>query len=171
MIQLGRLLMTVLIIGLVFTILTPLQAAEEKDTTVTAFSDLPILGMPQTGSLEQLSTRSFADQFRMLDINQDQHLNEFDFKQFQAIVEEFNANELTGLQLSTRFRNAQRNQGESFHSLYDLDRDGVFSERDVDMFSGLVNELDEGVTRGNELVHTYRMRLFPPEQPETESKE
>ena len=168
--QLARLVMTVLAMGLAFSTVPRLNAADEQDTTVTAFSDLPILRMGQTGSQEQLNTRSFGDEFRLLDLNQDLHLNEFDFKQFQSIVEEFNANDLTGLQFSTRFRNAQRNQGEPFPLLYDLDRDGIFSERDFDALSRLVSELDEGATRGKELVHLYRMRLFPPEQPATDSR-
>lgn len=137
----------------------------EKDFAVPGVSDLPILGtqnpMTQVLMEKQLSPFTYSGQKQWLDINRDLQLNDFDTKQFQAVVERLNGQKLTGLQLIIRFQEAQKNQDGPFPVVYDLDRDGMFTTYDVDAFTRLVNGLDEGASRGSELIQKFRDRIFP----------
>ena len=137
------------------------EAKEEKDFAVPAFSDLPLLGGQTLVHQEGLNPLPYVKQKQWLDLNRDLQLNDFDVKQFQSIIESLNGEKLTGLQLTIRFKAEQKNQKESFPLLYDLDRDGMFTSFDVDRFSEAVNKLDEGATRGSELVQKYRFEIFP----------
>ena len=145
------------------------KSEKEKDFAVPAFGDFQLLG-PQTQKLnadyatEPLSPLPVVSQMRWLDLNRDLQLNDFDAKQFQAIIGSLRGEKLTGLQLTIRFRSEQKNQKESFPLLYDLDRDGMFTTFDVDAFTEVVNHLDEGATRGNELVQKFKLQLFPQER-------
>lgn len=158
-----------LIILLTTTNLLIAESEKEKDFAVPAFGDFQLLGS-QTQRLnadyapEPLNPLPVVSQMRWLDLNQDRQLNDFDAKQFQAIIESLRGEKLTGLQLAIRFRSEQKNQRESFPLLYDLDRDGMFTTFDVDAFTEVVNHLDEGATRGNELVHKFKLQLFPQER-------
>lgn len=164
----------VLVVALTFALTTPTisKAEEEKDFAVPAFSDLPLLGAQQTATQtlappraqEPLNVVPSATQMPWMDINQDFQLNDFDAKQFEAIVESLNGERLSGLELSIRFRGEQKNQKESFPLLYDLDRDGMFTSYDVDYFTRVINQLDEGATQGNELIHKFRLAIFPQEK-------
>jgi hypothetical protein len=138
------------------------DADQEKDFAVPAFSDFQLLAsqnqMPGTNA-----TRAEFDplpQIRWLDLNRDRQFNDFDAKQFQAIVESLRGEKLTGLQLALRFKAEQKNQRESFPLLYDLDRDGMFTTFDVDAFSNVINHLDEGADRGQELIQKFKVQLF-----------
>ncbi|MBI4358737.1 MAG: hypothetical protein HY584_05490 [Candidatus Omnitrophica bacterium] len=172
----GRVLATLL--ALTFAVGIPaLAAKEEKDVAVPALSDLALLGVQNRTALgqdigaEQLALAPEAGRLRWLDINRDLQINDFDAKQFQSIVEQLKGETLTGLQLTIRFRGEQKNQGESFPMLYDLDRDAMFTPYDVDYFTDVINQLDEGATRGKELIHKFRHRIFPPAlNPEIRSK-
>jgi hypothetical protein len=158
----GKLLTTPLIFGLLLLALSVIAQADEKeDVAITAFADAPLLQGSRPIVQTELSAVPFNEEMQLLDLNQDLNFNDFDVKQFHSIIESLNGSELTGLQLSTRFRMAQKNQKESFPLLYDLDRDGYFSPKDVDAFLGIVDELDEGASRGNELIQAYRMKIFP----------
>ena len=145
------------------------KSEKEKDFAVPAFGDFQLL-VPQTQKLnadyapEPLSPLPVVSQMRWLDLNRDLQLNDFDAKQFQAIIGSLRGEKLTGLQLTIRFRSEQKNQKESFPLLYDLDRDGMFTTFDVDAFTEVVNHLDEGATRGNELVQKFKLQLFPQER-------
>ena len=175
--NLGRISLMVLVSA--FLIATSLIAdtEEEKDFAVPAFSDLPFLGTQNAttqaptsnANLEQLNLLPDIAQLRWCDINRDLQLNEFDVKEFQSIIESLNGEKLTGLQLSIQFQAAQKNQRESFPLLYDLDRDGMFTPYDVDYFTQVVTNLDEGATRGNELVQKFKLQLFPMRPSETRS--
>lgn len=92
-------------------------------------------------------------------MNRDLEFNDFDLRQFQNIVESLHGEKLSGLELSIRFRVAQKNQKDSFPILYDLDRDGMFTPYDVDYFTEVINKLDEGNTRGNQLVQNFKFQL------------
>ena len=159
---------TTLILALLTFILTISaisEAKEEKDFAVPAFSDLPLLGGQNVGGAlvhqEGWNPLSYVKQKQWLDLNRDLQLNDFDVKQFQSIIENLNGEKLTGLQLTIRFKAEQKNQRESFPLLYDLDRDGLFTSFDVDRFSEAINKLDEGATRGSELIQKYRFEIFP----------
>ena len=80
-------------------------------------------------------------------------------KQFQNIVENLHGEKLSGLQLSIRFRIAQKNQKDSFPVFYDLDRDGMFTPYDVDYFMQVINKLDEGASRGSQLIRNFKLQL------------
>ena len=145
-----------------------LIAKEDKDMAVPALSDFPLLGAQNTTMLgqdtkvEKLALPSNVEQLRWLDINRDLQINDFDVKQFQSIIESLNGEKLTGLQLTIQFQGEQKNQQGSFPLLYDLDRDGMFTSFDVDYFSDVINKLDEGASRGIELIHKFRLQIFPP---------
>ena len=143
---------------------------DDLDYAVPAFSDLSVFTPQASGAqtalginpaYEELNALPLVQPMKWLDINHDDSLNEFDVKQFQAIIESLNGEKLSGLDLATRFRNAQKNQNESFPILYDLDRDGMFTANDVDSFSEAINQVDEGATKGSELTERFRLRVFP----------
>ncbi len=158
-------LLTALILTVILA--TPAISAgeKEKDFAVPAFADLPLLGAQNTAAQrlaqEQLNPLSFTGQMQWLDINRDFQLNDFDAKQFQAIIEGLKGEKITGLQLVIRFREEQKNQGGSFPIAYDLDRDGMFTAYDVDAFARVINKLDEGSTRGKELIQKFKERIYP----------
>ena len=146
---------------------------KEKDSAVPAFSDLQLLGN-QNGTAEALPNTSQAarkpliplpeiQKLREFDINHDSQLNDFDVKQFQSIIESLNGEQLTGLQIIARFRNEQKNQKESFSMLYDLNQDGLFAPSDVDYFTQIINGIDGGAVRGNELIQKFKLQIFPKE--------
>jgi len=149
-----------------FIVISPIAAGaeEDEDFAVPAFSDLHLLTTASWPSSEQLRTVRYSELIKPLDINEDLQFNDFDVKHFQSIVSKLNGADLTGLQLATRFRNAQKNQANSFPVLYDLDRDGYFSRQDVDKFASIVNDLGDGAMRGEELVGSYRMKISPREK-------
>ena len=171
--------LALLISALIFTTVVLAETNDEKDFAVPAFSDSPLFGVQNTApqgqyslnvatqrlsqnmTREQLNPFPTAQQIQWLDINRDLQLNDFDVKQFQSIVENLRGEKLTGLQLAIRFREAQKNQSESFPLNYDLDHDGMFTAYDVDYFTQVVNKLDEGATRGNELILKFRLQIFP----------
>ena len=140
---------------------------EDTDYAVPAITDIPILNF-QNSNPQMLSASSLkedinpfpvAEQIRWFDINRDLEFNDFDLKQFQNIVESLHGESLTGLQLSIRFRVAQKNQKNSFPILYDLDQDGMFTPYDVDYFTEVINKLDEGNSRGNQLIQNFKLQL------------
>ncbi|MBI4372372.1 MAG: hypothetical protein HY585_01440 [Candidatus Omnitrophica bacterium] len=141
------------------------NAKEEKEFAVPAFSDLAPLTGQNAGRMitpqEELNPLPYVKQNQWLDLNRDLKLNDFDVKQFQSIVESLNGQKLTGLQLAIRFKGEQSNQRESFPLLYDLDRDSMFTSFDVDRFTELVSELDNGADSGNELIQKYRLQIYP----------
>ena len=167
----GKILLAMLVLNFLITAPIFSKTDDDQDYAVPAFSDLPLLNVqdPSTQRLvenpfrEQLKPMPDLKQIQSFDINRDLQLNDFDVKQFQSIIENLHGEQLTGLQLSIRFKGAQKNQKESFPLLYDLDRDGMFTSYDVDYFSQLVGRLDEGATRGNELVQKLRLRIHPQE--------
>jgi hypothetical protein len=132
-------------------------------------SDLPLIGSQSAVERSLLTNPAQVrldllppvKELRTLDLNQDLQLNDFDVKQFESIIDTLNGRRLSGLQLSTRFRTEQKNQHDSFPILYDLNRDGLFTEYDVDYFTRLIDELDEGKNSGGELAEKFRMRVFP----------
>jgi hypothetical protein len=137
-----------------------LHADDKEQVTPAAVLDagFAIQHLPRT---ETISALPYLTEYRQLDINQDLNFNEFDVKQLSAIIDELNGLNLTGLQIATRFRSAQKNQKESFPIVYDLDRDGYFSDQDVQSMTDLVNELQGGSTKGTNLVRDYQKRIFP----------
>ncbi len=163
-----KILLTVLI--LTFILVVPAISATEKekdseDFAVPAFADLSLLGTQSTTvqmlTQKQLNPALYTESMQWLDINRDFQFNDFDSKQFQAIIEGLRGENLTGLQLIIRFREEQKNQGRSFPIAYDLDRDGMFTTYDVDAFAQVVNALDEGSTRGNRLIQKFKERIYP----------
>lgn len=154
-------------LALTFLLVTPAisETQKEKDFAVPAFSDLPLIGAQNTTAQmftqKQLNPLTYSGHMQWLDINRDLQLNDFDAKQFQAIIENLHGQKLTGLQLIIRFQEAQKNQSGSFPIVYDLDRDGMFTVYDVDAFMRAVNGVDEGSSRGNELIQKFRDRIFP----------
>ena len=152
---------------------------DENDMAVPAFSDLPLVGQPTaSGPLPQsisqprkvdLNPVSLIGEPKWFDLNRDSSLNEFDVKQFEAIVEDLSGSGLSGLEISTRFREKQKNQADSFSSIYDLDRDGMFTSYDVDYFVRLVDLLDKGSADGEELIQKFTDEIFPPFQRKTEN--
>ena len=158
-------LLTVLILILIAAVPAISAAEKEKDFAVTAFADLPFLGTQNTAAQmlaqKQLNALPYTESMQWLDINRDFQLNDFDSKQFQAIIEGLRGGKLTGLQLMIRFREEQKNQGRSFPIAYDLDRDGMFSTYDVDRFNRVIAKLDQGSTRGTELIQRFKERIHP----------
>lgn len=155
---------------LILVLATPATSAteKEKDFAVPAFADLPLLGTQntaQTLAQKQLNVLPDVESMQWLDINRDFQLNDFDSKQFQTIIKSLRGEKLTGLQLIIRFREEQKNQGGLFPITYDLDRDGMFTTYDVDAFSRVINKLDEGSTRGSELIQKFRERIYPQRHP------
>ena len=143
------------------------ETSKDEDFAVPAFSDLPLLAGGVTGQNRPIANEDplpDVTQLKWLDINRDVQLNDFDIKQFQKIIESLNGDQLTGLQITIKFRMEQKNQKESFPLLYDLDRDGMFTPYDVDYFTGVINKLDDGALRGTELIQKYRLQIFPREQ-------
>lgn len=155
-----------IVLAVLALIFSPITVAEEENTdyAVPAIADLPMLGPIQTNphmlsasSLkEDINPFPAAEQIRWFDINRDLQINDFDVKQFQSIVENLHGEKLSGLQLSIRFRMAQKNQRDSFPIFYDLDRDGMFTPYDVDYFTQVINKLDEGRSRGTELIQHFK---------------
>ena len=140
---------------------------DEKDFAVPAFSDFFVLGGTKISihqiadpmAPEEKSPLPNRDEMRQLDINHDLQLNDFDVKQFQNIVENLRGEKLRGIQLSSRFRIAQKNQKDSFPIFYDLDRDGMFTPYDVDYFMQVVSKLDKGRSHGTELIQNFKSQL------------
>ncbi|MBI4368000.1 MAG: hypothetical protein HY588_01255 [Candidatus Omnitrophica bacterium] len=164
----GKMLPILLV--LIFSLTTPaLSETKKEDLAVPAISDLPLLGasamaterLNQNLFREKLNPLPDIEKFQWLDLNRDLRLNDFDAKQFQNIIENLRGEKLTGLELTARFRIKQKNQAGSFLLLFDLDRDGMFTTYDVDYFTQIVNHLDEGATRGNELVQKFKFQIFP----------
>lgn len=158
------------IFALTLSLITPAFSDEDKDFAVPAFSDLPLLGGAQSQTPQKLTLEPPQPEFghpmdvkqlQWLDLNRDLQLNEFDIKQFQSVIESLNGEKLTGLQITIRFKEEQKNQRESFPLLYDLDRDGMFTAYDVDYFTEVVNRIDEGALHGSELIQKYRFQIFP----------
>ncbi len=162
-------LLMVLILNFILAAPGISAAEKEKDFAVPAVADLPLLGAQNTAAerfaQERLNPLSFTGQMQWLDINQDFQLNDFDAKQFQAIIESLRGQKLTGLQLVIRFREEQKNQGGSFPIAYDLDRDGMFTTYDVDAFARVINKLDEGSVRGSVLIQKFRELIHPQNNP------
>ena len=106
-------------LALTFLLVTPAisETQKEKDFAVPAFSDAPLLGVQNTTAQlftqKQLSPLTYSRhmQWQWMDINRDLQLNDFDVKQFQAIIENLHGQKLTGLQLIIWFQEAQKNQG------------------------------------------------------------
>lgn len=171
--QFGKVLIAILTSN--FLIAAPIfpKAPEEEDYAVPAFSDLALFGtaapvpqrLAENPLKEQLKPLADFQELQWFDINRDFQLNDFDIKQFQSIIENLHGEQLTGLQLAIRFRGEQKNQKESFPILYDLDRDGMFTSFDVDYFTQMIQQLDEGASRGNELVQKLKLRIYPHENP------
>lgn len=140
---------------------------EDTDYAVAAISDIPILSFQNSNPQmlaastlkEDINPFPTAEQIRWFDMNRDLEFNDFDLRQFQNIVESLHGERLSGLELSIRFRVAQKNQKESFPILYDLDRDGMFTPYDVDYFTEVINQLDEGNSRGNQLIESLKFQL------------
>lgn len=158
------------ILAFTLSLITPAVSDEDKDFAVPAFSDLPLLAGAQSQTPQKLNIEPLKPEFsravdvkqlQWLDLNRDLQLNEFDVKQFQSVIESLNGEKLTGLQITIRFREEQKNQRESFPLLYDLDRDGMFTVYDVDYFTEVVNQIDEGALYGSELIQKYRFQIFP----------
>ena len=157
-----------LVVAFAFSASALAKTDKEKDYAVPAFSDLSVLTPQMNPSLginpvnQELSAGFSVEEVKRFDINRDTQLNEFDVKQFQSIIESLNGEKLTGLELSARFRSAQKNQRESFLVLYDLDRDGLFTSKDVELFTNAIQTIDTGATSGKDLIEKFRMRVFPP---------
>ena len=175
--RVGKSVLFILALTIMFTASVFPKTDSDKDFAVPAITDFPLLGLQHAGPQSpnqilaeasignaapaELSTERVTEQLRWMDVNRDFQLNDFDIKQFQAIVESLNGEKLTGLELTIRFKNVQKNQRESFPILYDLDRDGMFTPFDVDYFTALINRLDEGSARGIELIQKFRFQVFP----------
>ncbi len=162
----GKFLMVLSVLLLSFSITTLAEENEDPDYAVPAISDLPMLSFPNSGPQmltstlkEDINPFPTAEQIRWFDINRDLQVNDFDIDQFQRIVESLHGEKLSGLQLSIRFQSAQKNQRESFPISYDLDRDGMFTPYDVDYFTQVVNKLDAGASRGNQLIRNFKVQL------------
>jgi len=139
---------------------------EDSDYAVPAVVDMPMLAFPQANPQmlsstlkEDINPFPTTEQIKWFDVNRDLQVNDFDLKQFETIVESLHGEKMSGLQLTIRFRVAQKNQRDSFPILYDLDRDGMFTPYDVDYFTQVVNKLDEGASRGNELIQNFKLQL------------
>lgn len=162
----GQLIMVLAIILLSFSV-AAFAEEEDIDYAVPAISDLPVLGLPNSGPQlltastlkEDINPFPMAEQIRWFDINRDLHVNDFDVDQFRNIIESLHGEKLSGLQLSIRFSIAQKNQRDAFPISYDLDRDGMFTPYDVDYFTQVVSKLDEGASRGHQLVRIFRHQL------------
>ena len=151
---------------------------EEKDFAVPAFSDFFVLGGTRIAihkiadpmALVENDSLSDPAEIRQLDINRDFQLNDFDVKQFEALVEKLDGLNLSREELIDRFRLQQGENADSAPLLYDLDRDGKFTPYDVDYFTGLIGALDENdgsgnAVDGNELIKKFRERIFPEKNP------
>ncbi len=157
----------VVLAALLFSFSVTLAAdLEDTDYAVPAISDSPMLNITDSssqklaGSLkEDINPFPVAEQIRWFDINRDLQVNDFDVKQFQNIVENLRGEKLRGIQLSSRFRIAQKNQKDSFPIFYDLDRDGMFTPYDVDYFMQVVSKLDKGRSHGTELIQNFKSQL------------
>ena len=160
-----KIVLLAIILTLTLTLPGMATSEKEKDFAVPAFSDLPLLGAQNTTAQmvgpKALGPLPYTGQLQWLDINRDLQLNDFDVKQFQTVIQNLRGEKLTGLQLVIQFREQQKNQKESFPIAYDLDRDGMFTTYDVDSFSQVINKLDQGSTRGSELIQKFRQRIFP----------
>jgi len=163
--KVGRFLIVLAVVLFSFSAILPADN-DDTDYAIPAISDLPMLGVPNSGpqmlagSLkEDVNPFPVAEQIRWFDINRDLQINDFDVRQFQNIVENLHGEKLSGLQLSIRFRIAQKNQKESFPVFYDLDRDGMFTPYDVDYFTQVINKLDEGASRGTQLIQNFKLQL------------
>ena len=167
----AKILLTLLVLNalLINPAFSETAKSDDDDYAIPAFSDFQLLGT-QNISQEKLAADALGHElnpladvqrFKWFDLNHDSQLNDFDIKNFQAIIENLHGEKLTGLQLSIRFRGEQKNQKDSFPLLYDLDRDGMFTPFDVDYFTDLINKLDEGASRGSELIQRFRLQIFP----------
>ncbi len=163
--KVGRFLIVLAVVLFSFSAILPADN-DDTDYAIPAISDLPMLGVPNSGpqmlagSLkEDVNPFPVAEQIRWFDINRDLQINDFDVRQFQNIVANLHGEKLSGLQLSIRFRIAQKNQKESFPVFYDLDRDGMFTPYDVDYFTQVINKLDEGASRGTQLIQNFKLQL------------
>lgn len=147
---------------------------EEKDFAVPAFSDFFVLGgtkisIHPINPEEENGLLPGLGEIRRLDINRDLQLNDFDIKQFEAVIEELGGVDLSARELIAQFGRERENQAALFPLIYDLDRDGKFTPYDVDYFSELVGSLDSGsipdseaaIVNGSELVKVFRNRIFP----------
>lgn len=141
--------------------------SENEDYAVPALIDAPVLNLPSNNPQmlrpatlkEMVNPFPTTEQLKWFDFNRDLQLDDFDLKQFESIIAGLKGEKLSGLQLTIRFRGAQKNQKDSFPVLYDLDRDGMFTSYDVDYFTGVINRLDEGTSLGNELVEKFRLQV------------
>jgi hypothetical protein len=75
----------ILFSALIVFIPSDLQA--DEDVAVPAVADFAGIGIPQAGLTNQYATSPYASGFRMLDINKDMKLNDFDIKHFQSCGE------------------------------------------------------------------------------------
>jgi len=161
---------TFLAVLIILILSAPMTVYSEKqdsdnDYAVPAVSDLPLFGIsgsPQalnTSLKEDLNPFPVAEQIKWFDINRDLQINDFDLEQFENIVKSLHGEKLSGIELSVRFRIAQKNQKQSFPILYDLDRDGMFTPYDVDYFTQMVHQLDRGASQGNELIQNFKLQL------------
>ena len=167
----AKILLTLLVLNalLINPAFSETAKSDDGDYAIPAFSDFQLLGtqsIPQEKLAadalgHELNPLADVQRFKWFDLNHDSQLNDFDIKNFQAIIENLHGEKLTGLQLSIRFRGEQKNQKDSFPLLYDLDRDGMFTSFDVDYFTDLINKLDEGASRGSELIQRFRLQIFP----------
>ena len=135
-----------------------LQSKEDNDVAVPAFNDLALA--EQQTPLAQKQTL-LTNQLKPFDLNYDLQLNEFDAKQFQAVIESLSGDSLTGKQLASKFHEKQERQKESFLVIYDLNRDGRFSYADVEAFAKAVQLLDEPQMTGDELIYKFREKILP----------
>ncbi len=146
---------------------------EEKDFAVPAFSDFFVLGgtkisihpispegenglLPDLGEIR----RQRSGHRRWLDINRDLQLNDFDIKQFEAIIEKLEGVDSSAGELIARFGLQREEQTTVFPLIYDLDRDGKFTPYDVDYFGELVGSLDSGGVPSSELVKKFREKIY-----------
>lgn len=169
--KLHKLLMASVALVFLCSLSFPAAGEETDDFAVPAFSDLPILSGKPMDVPNRLHDLPDTRLFEPFDLNRDLRLNEFDVKQFQTIVDSLNGTDLSGLEIAARFRSAQTYHRESFPLLYDLDRDGNFSSRDVESFSALVDQLGGSTMKGEKLVHSFSLRIFPPVRPARKEQE
>ena len=147
---------------------------EEKDFAVPAFSDFFVLGGTKISIHPIASDKGDGSipnlgEIRRFDINRDLQLNDFDVKQFEAIVEKLKGADLSARELIARFHFQREGQTAFFPLIYDLDQDGKFTPYDVDYFSEVVGALNASgipgseatVMNGNELIKAFRDRIFP----------
>ena len=104
--RVGKSVLFILALTIMFTASVFSKTDSDKDFAVPAITDFPLLGLQHAGPQSpnqilaeasiwnaapaELSTERVTEQLRWMDVNRDFQLNDFDIKQFQAIVESLN---------------------------------------------------------------------------------